>query len=508
MNRFWRYAILIFLVGGLAGFALSRWFENPAGNATYTPIMATYSPLTTNTPTSLPVATRTVTFIMTATFETPYKPISPSATPSPSITPTLDYAAEAKIYLQTPTPYPTRPSQTPAPTPLDPLRQVVARKLPPEWTPVPYQLVEGFYDNAQTSDWKTQIIQTTTDLMNWVGADPVQFARQVKALQPEGVWFGEQFEWVLKDDFDGDQQPEWLVSVPAYSADKEIQSYPEQVVILFERSAGVYRPVAYQRPLSYALHGFFAEVFLAQDLNRNGLKEIALRSMSCGTACSEAIIMGEWDGQVWHYTFWESLPGTGFANYYMFTDTNRDGLVEMTLHYTTLYKLDSRYPAREASDTYSWRDGRWRLLDEWRSPSANSYAILRDMYSALGLGKTQDAIEAGLPVLRGLSTSCGIDEVYTGIEVMLAQTLLNDPQAAQATLQQLDTYCQIPENGYLDAAHIYMQAYQQTGEAVTSCAAMNRFMFQNKIYNPVLNLYQCTDEGCYYNYCPISPIDR
>jgi hypothetical protein len=506
MNRFWRYPILIFLVGGLAGFALSRWFENPAGNAAYTPVMATYSPLTTNTPTSLLIATRTVTFIMTATFD---KSVSPSATPSPSITPTLDYAAEAKIYLQTPTPYPTRPSQTPAPTPLDPLRQVVAHKLPPEWTPVPYQLVESYYDDPHSLNWKMQIIQTTTDLMNWVDADPIQFARQVKALQPKGVWFGDKFEWLLKDDFDGDRQPEWLVSIPAYSADKEIQSYPEQMVILFERTAGVYKPVAYQRPLSDGrfLHGEFAKVLLVQDLNRNGLKEIGLRSMSCGTACSEAITMGEWDGKAWHYTFWESLPGS-FSNYFMFTDVDRDGSIEMTLHYTTFYYLDQRYPQREASDTYGWRDGRWKLLDEWRSPSANSYAILRDMYSALELGKTQEALEAGLPVLHGLSTSCDIDEVYTGIEVMLAQTLLNAPQAAQATLQQLDMYCQIPENGYLDAAHIYMQAYQQTGEAVTSCTAMNRFMFQNKLYNPVLNLYQCTNEGCYYNYCPISPIDR
>jgi len=503
MRKNYLYALVTLIVIGLAAILraqIKRCYAQPRvvehyGYVTLQPTWTPIPPFITPRPSP--------TEWMTATI-TPTTDYIASGLPSPTATPTIDYAELAKTYLNTPTPYPTHPTPTPQPTSVDPLTQIIARELPPEWSPVPFQVVDSFYD-SNTSNWLVNIIQNVTDLMNWVDADPIQFWRQVKSLQPEGTWFGNRYEWLLRDDFDGDQKPEWLVSVPAYSANKEIQSYPEQVVILFELTNGVYKPVAYQRPLSNgrSLHGYFAKVLLVQDLNQNGLKEIVLRSTTCGTACSEFIQIGEWDGKSWHNTFGESLPATGFTSYFMFVDKDSDGLVEITLNYTTYYKLDGRYPEREASDTYGWRNGHWVLLEEWRSPSADPYAIMRDVYSALELGKTEQAIEFGQPLLNNLQNSCGQIETYTGLEVMLAYTILNKLQAAQVILQKLDAYCSSSENVFLPAAHVYMQAYQRTNDAIASCSAMNRFVLKNG--KPQIGLYRFFGNGYYLTYCPISP---
>ncbi|MBI3164012.1 MAG: hypothetical protein HYZ24_04960 [Chloroflexi bacterium] len=501
MKRISVHTLVILILIGLAIILLEQLTRYP--NATHHYIYITLQPTWTRIPTSTSTPTPSPTEWATDT-ATPTVDYVALGLPSPTATPTMDYAELANIYLNTPTPFPTYQIPTPQPTPLDPLTQVTARALPPEWKPTPFQLIE--YGESML-DWQVSVIQTATDLMNWVDADPVQFWQQVKSMRPEETWFGAAYEWLLKDDFDGDQKPEWLASIPAYPANKEIRSYPEQVIILFELIDGLYQPVMYHRTFRYggSLHGYFAKVLLAQDLNKNGLKEIAWRYKTCGSACSDYIQIGEWDGKNWRFVFWESFPATGFTNYFIFADKDSDGIIEITLNYTTLYKYHSRYPEREASDTYGWRNEQWVLLEEWRSPNSDPYAIMHDIYSALEFGKIERAIEFGQPLINNLQNSCGQIETYTGIEVMLAYTMIDKPQTAQAVLQKMDIYCNTPENVFLNAAHVYMQAYNQTNDAVSACSAMNRFVFGAERPLPDLHLYRRFDNGYIFTYCPISP---
>lgn len=496
MKKNWFYALITVIVLGFSVALLVRLTR-----CCVQPRVIEHYVYVTSQPTQTSTFTPSPTRWMTATI-TPTTDFVALGLPSPTTTPTMNYAELVKIYLNTPTPFPTHPTPTPSPTPVDPLTLVVARRMPPEWTPTPFQLIEH---NGNATAWEVGIIQIATDLMNWVDADPIQFRRQIKLLQPEGIYFGNMHEWLLKDDFDGDQQPEWLISVPAYPANKEVQAYPEQIIILFEIRNGVYQPVMHYRTFMYggSLHGTFAKVLLVQDLNKNGLKEIAWRYITCGTACGEYILIGEWDGKNWHYTFRESIPGASIANYFMFVDKDADGLIEITLNYTTFFKLNQRYPEREAADTYGWRNGQWVLLDEWRSPSADSYAVMYDVYSALELGKIEQAIELGQPVINDLQNSCGPVETYTGLEVMFAYSMQNNAQEARAILQKLDTYCVSPENIFLSAAHVYMEAYRQVGGTITACSAANRYIRNSG--KSQLELYRDFGNGYYLTFCPISP---
>lgn len=495
MKRSQIYAFIILLVIGIGVI----WLIKLVNKCTQ-PLIVYVTPNASTT--FVPAVSNTPTYIVTQTVDATVTTTNVANLPSPTATLSTDYAELAKIYLQTPTPYPTHPTPTPQPS-TDLLSQVKARKLPSNWTPVPFQFID--YNNNQ-SDWQVTTIQITTDLMNWVNADPVQFWRQIKSLQPEETWFGDSYEWLMEDDFDGDHKQEWLVSVPVYPADKEIRSFPEQVIILFELEDGIYQPVMYHRTFLYggSLHGYFAKVLLVQDLNKNGLKEIVWRYTTCGSACSETIQIGEWDGENWQYVFWDGIPGTNLTNYFMFTDQDSDGIVEISVNYTTFYKLNGRYPDREARDTYKWKNGQWELVEEWRSPSADSYAIMYDVFSALELGKYEQAIEFGQPVLGDLQNTCGPVETYTGLEIMLAHTILNKPEAAGVVLQQLDTYCNSTENIFLPAAHVYMQAYQQTGDAVASCSAMNRFILKTGTTN-YIEMYRSFGNGYIATFCPISP---
>jgi hypothetical protein len=416
--------------------------------------------------------------------------------PSPTITPTLDYPQLASHYL---TPFPTStailPPWTPTSTPENLLLSTIARKLPANWKPTPPPLFD--YTNSKNSIHL--YIQAVTDLINFTNADQNLYLQYIKSWKPKER-YSMGGAWILKNDFDNDGQSELLVSTPVYFQDTQMYCCG-QFLLLFEKVEGVYHPTHYDWKYE---HNDLTKVILVNDLNNDGYSEIVLRTVSCGTACGQLLTIATWDGTNWTNHYIQSVVTSLIS----FVDRDNDGKTEITLDYMTYYKLDSSYPARQATDTYGWKDGQLVIIEEYRQPTTNTYGILRDIYSAISFGKTQEALDLAQPVIDDLGSTCSAKETYIGIETMLAYAVKNDPKAMQATLSKIVEYCNQPRNGFTHAANVLWQAYQQVHDPVIACEAMKRFIVDeirsSKKDGTGFEFFDVTVmlPGNYYNFCP------
>lgn len=468
-----------------------------------TPVFTATPVFVTATDTPIIIPTDTPTFL-----PTPTQPVS-TATAIPSFTPTLDYVKLGSYYL---TPFPTItprtdiPTWTPTPN-INPLSEVSARGLPDNWTPTPPPLV----DFSPAWIWAPAYIQAATDVMNFTNGDQKLFLQYVESWTPQDRPSMVGSAWLLKDDFDHDGQPEWLASIPVYFLDRGTPCC-SQVILFFEKIGNTYQPMHFDHYGYYdwiSEHNEITKAVLVDDLNNDGFKEIVFRTVSCGTACTQYLSIGMWNGKKW--TDYQRISTVQtYDNQISFIDLDDNGTTEIIIDYSTQYKLDSSYPMRRATDIYEWKNGQFVLVDELRQPSTNPYAIMRDVYSALAFGKIDEALRLAQPTLDNLDQTCSPMETYTGIEVMMAYAVQNDPNAMQSTLSKIAAGCNQPDNGFTPAANILWQAYQQVHDPVVACQAMKRFISDEDHRKFVTGIgFQFFDAGILiphnYNFCPIEP---
>ncbi len=426
--------------------------------------------------------------------------------PSPTHTAAPDYASLASHYLTPPTPTatPSRPTWTPEPTPRDPLAGIVARKLPAGGQQTAPPVLAAW----NSGDWLLEPsaqanLQAITDLVNFTDGDRDLFLKYVESWSTPDRYYSIGAVWLLRDDFDGDGQPEVLASTLAYLDSKEMPCC-ERFIMLFDRAGGVYRPV--HLDTQFEFHAY-TDLLLEQDLNRDGYLEVVWRTVSCGTACGQSLVIGTWDGRAWTGHYIQSVYTN--QNQVSFLDVDGDGKTEVLLSYVTAYKLDSAYPVRQAIDIYGWRNGEPVLVEELRQPTTNPYGIMRDTYSALSFGKVDEAIQLARPALLTLGQKCGPIESYTAIELMLAYAAQDQPGAMQSVLSNIVEHCNQPDNGFVQAANVLWQAYQQAHEPAVACDAMRRFILDTarkstesgkglKFFDPSVYL-----PGGYYAVCPL-----
>jgi len=465
------------------------------------------------TATSLPMMTTSTLTMQAEESEIPTTKPAPTYTNTPTPTPLpLDYAQLASQYLTPFTPMPTTvvfvpktngTPKPPIPTP-NSLLPIIARKPPGNWTPTPPPTVPPPPQTTQTPrptiafDYTAGFIQAATDLMNFTDADQSLFLGYVDAWATDGRVMGGAC-WILKGYFDNTGQPEWLVSVPDYSLPWWATGYYDQIVILYEKSGGVYRPLHYET--EFASHSP-TDVLFVGDLKGDGYPDIVLRSNVCGSGCDQILLIDEWDGKTWTTERLHTEPSeVRFIDYY------HDGKTEIVLSYITAYKLDPDYPRRQATDIYGWKDSKFVLLEELLSPNTEPYAVMLDVSSALSAGKIDDALKLAQPNMDRIGQTCTQLETYTAIEVMLAYAVQNKPEAMQSTLAQINAYCRQPENGFTVAANILWEAFNQVHDPGNACKAMQRFITNNlnvpspyDFLDPSVVRLAITND-----YCPIVP---
>lgn len=408
--------------------------------------------------------------------------------PSPTTTPTLNYVDLASHYL---TPFPTSTAAPPlwtATSPLDnPLLDVVARKLPQNWALTPLPVWDSSYASPRNNETQAYL-QATTDLMNFIDADQELYVQYVESWKPQDRYSMIGDTWLLENDFDNDGQSEWLASIPVFFAHPDCCG---QFLIIFEKVSNAYKPMHYEWKFT---HVDITKVVLIDDLNNDGLLEIVLRNIGCGSACSQLLTVATWDGREWINRYIQSIPTSLIS----FVDRDYDGKTEIIIDYKTYYKLDTLYPMREAIDVYGWKDGQLIILEESRQPTTDTYGIMRDIYSALSFGKIDQALDLAEPVIDGFEEKCEQKETYIGIEVMLAYGIKENPTAMQATLSKIMAYCNQSNSGFTHAANVLWQAYKQSHDTLLACQAMKRFISKSG-----LQFFDVTVVLPNYNYCPL-----
>ena len=472
-----------------------------------------------------PSASPSVTFAPTpkaSNVPAPALPTSGSTTTGVStltkLGPTLDYVNLATHYLTPFTPFPTTrvySASTPMPTP-NSLSHMYSRRLPSNWTPTPPPIIPPLPPFPEspltprptpTFDYTAGFIQGATDLMNLTDADEGFFVQYVDAWAPGGkVMSGA--SWILKDDFDNNGQAEWLVSVSTYRADWQAGGYYSQLIILFEKSGDIYKPMHYEDEVS-ATRGGPTKVLLVDDLNKDGHQEIVLSSLNCGAStCSQILEIDSWDGRTW--TRQQLEADTTYAKTDIkFVDYYHDGKTEIVLTYHTVYEYNTAYPDRLATDIYGWKNGELVKLEELLSPNTEPYPVMLDVFSALSSGKIDDALKLAQPNRDRLHQTCTQLETYTAIEVMLADAVQNKPEATQSTLAQINVYRQQPDNGFTYAANILLQAYQPVRDPAAACEAMKRFIIDNMNNDAGFKFFDGSVvlPVSEYNFCPLVPFN-
>lgn len=457
---------------------------------------------------------------MTVTYSVVVANVPPSSTPGPTIfrsatptttpkpTATTNFPVLVDHYLTPFTPYPTQKFNpnylTPKPTPtdIDVLRQVSAQTFPVGWTPTPPPYMQFPYYNDQgtrlpiTRDWRITYIQAATDLMNSTNANQGLFLNYVDTWSHIRDLVAARWErtWFLKNDFDNDGQPEWLVSVPVYSENGPTFCC-SQIMILFEKMDGLYHPVYYQADGG---HNIWWQLLHVADLNQDGSLEVVTSRTICGSGCGYDLDIGAWDGQHWKtYKVDPQLVPTGVS----FFDTDHNGTTEIVIQYTTFYKLRWSYPARKATHIYSWQDGQFRLVEAWLQPNVTPLAVAGDASEQLLTHNFKEVLRLAQPVMDKLPQQCELVESAIALQVMVAYAFENQPEAMQATLTKMTTFCHEPEkNGFIQAAGLLWATYQKTHDPLLACETMQRFIRDRGRY-PKDSKLVFDSHFDYRNYC-------
>lgn len=450
--------------------------------------------------------------------------LSPTKTHRPSFTPTatMDYPALAEHYLLTPftprptitpfnrftktnTPSPTYDIKTPSPLPTATnipdetiLSHITAHHPPANWTPTPPSLVDGAVVqdvhfthpvDVQIANWRVEYIQAATDLMNLTNANKESFIKYVDGWAAD-TWSAHGYTtWFVENDFDHDGQAEWLVNIPLYSSDPQAFCC-SQLMLLFEKTDGLYHPVYYQAGGGLNVDWHIMEI---ADLNKDGHLEVVTSSQYCDPSCDLATIkIGAWDGQRWRN---EGIINEliDFYAHILFVDVDDNGTIELVSQGRT--DSSTRITAR----IYGWRDGQFKLIETWLQPLIDPDKIMADVHAALMAHKPKEAIQLAEPIIQGLRLGCEEPRDHISLLVIFAYTLDGQQQAAQDTLNQMSKFCNYSNSSnVIPLGQVFWVAYQKTQNPILACQTMDRFV--------VDKMPEVANHGNYKHY-PLCPGD-
>ena len=401
--------------------------------------------------------------------------------PSPTPTSTLSDEQLAERYLTPFTPWPTEtghPSATPTTSIATILSRIIVRKVTPQ-APMTNEMEKKLqhlsYDQLITS-W----MQSATDLMNYANDDEQIYLQYINSWAPKALGYSSN-DWFLKNDFDNDGQSEWLVSVPIRNAPKytflcdQYFRACQRAFFLFKKIAGEYRPISTLLTLDPYQYPYGEDkIRLIKDLNNNHLPDIVFEADVCGSACSTRLQITEWDGHNWKkYTISASGSKVTFA------DLDSNGTTEITLKYSDGGRWF--YPFRQnLVDVYGWKNERYEMIDQVRPPTDNFGENMRgtiyDINDALMYKNVRLALGYAKPITATLAESCDQMKAFVGIQTMMAYGIQDDQTSMQATLAEIQKYCDASTNGYVQMAKILWLAYQQSHNIETACQAIDRFL--------------------------------
>ena len=442
-----RWILPLILLIPLGCGPLASLTPSPVPPTATTPPTETLAPTNTSTPVP-PTDTPT--------------PVPPTATATAEPTPTVDPLV--------PTGTITPPAQSFSPTPPPP--PDIPENEEETWVPTYIALVTAMLNSSRSVQ---QVLDT---LMTW-------------SLPPEEERIGENelpsFVWAESADFDSDGQDEWLMSLPVPERGCGVTWCPMYgVVFEYSPEDDLFRPGHVIRGAPLEIQMQHPELRRIEDINADGKTEVLLQQRWCGAhTCFTGLTVGRWDGAMWH----DLAEGPISQAYTDLTieDSDGDGALEFTMHGGTFGSVGAGLQ-RAYTLVYDWVDGAYRLVEETPDPSDHPYYLMLDANAALAEGNWDRALELATQAVENPLFEDLIapeEEVrkprivgYAAVEAMLVYAHRGDVEQMEAVLAQAREHVFFQPNIYTEAAQRLIGAYQESGDVVRACAAMEDVVAQ------------------------------
>ena len=382
-----------------------------------------------------------------------------AAWPTPTFVP--DSAFDVPAPTATPSPIKTPP---PAGWIPEPLQWSGSEQLPPESAKQTMQdyllawlaLHPGDYDgfNQMVSQWPP---------IKYVGTEgsfdfPVDYV-----------------SWVEYVDLDGDGTQEDVVAFGLRDKNWAVLKYDGQ------HTRVVYsNPPRHYPPFEIPVSAF------ADDINCDGRIELVVQTRTQNTFGDYYTAqISQWDGTTWR----DLGPIYGSGNdvdqpTIRFEDIDGDGCLEglARVHPVKLVYM------RPQTWIYTFQNGRYERTDTRSDPDDLSLFRMIDANRALSEGDTDSALALAMQALEhpesgramssldyfDISSATARIATYAAAEAMLVHALHNEPQAMQELLAQVEARYDRPDNPFLPAARELWETFDETGNALTVCLAMER----------------------------------
>lgn len=403
-------------------------------------------------------------------------PLSPTATRAPISTPTA--------VPPTPTDAPPSPTASPTPQPTPPEEALVPQGQitppPAGFAPTPPPPPEMGVDESDA--WVRDYVALVTAMLNsGRSVEDVLSTLTEWSTTSEGM-MGDPSSvvWAEPADIDADGADEWVMSVPVPGRGCGVSSCPSYL-ILFEVRDDLFVPGHVVRGSPpYEIQFQNAELRQINDINADGRIEVLLQQKWCGAhTCFTGLTVGRWDGAGWH----DLADGPISQAYTELTveDSDDDGALEFTFFGGTFGSVGAGLQ-RPHRLLFDWKDGAYRLVEDEPAPSDHPYYLMLDANTALADGDWDRALELARPVVEDPDFSepmVPLEEVgkerivsYAAVEAMLVHAKRGDVGAMEAVLAQARAHDFVVPNIYIEAAQRLIGVYEETGDVVASCAAM------------------------------------
>ncbi len=336
--------------------------------------------------------------------------------------------------------------------------------------------------------WLRDYLQWVTDLLNSVDGNLELVLAELIYPTAEGAGDRPLYLWAEQIDLDDDGVPEVLLSIPDPEQLCDPGFCPAYLVI-FTQEQGLYRPRAFitdPNPVFTWLKMNSCRVERVADINADGHTEVMLTTEMCGAhTCYTGFIIGRWNGQRWQQLHTEEI--TQAYSEWELVDTNGDGRLEIVMTGGMIGSAGAGLQ-RPHRRTYTWHDGRYRLLEDYPLSQEHPYYWMLDANAALARGDRDQALRwaslvmtyyplEGYPFLNEEEGTRARLISYASIEAMLVHALNDEAQLMEDVYFWLMTRSfAAPNDPYPQAAWVLLETYQQTGDALQACQAMEDYV--------------------------------
>jgi hypothetical protein len=394
--------------------------------------------------------------------------------------------------VDTQTPLPPTATAAAVPTPaVDPLVPTGPVTPPPPGfsptPPAPPDLVEG-----EEETWVPDYVALVTAMLNSDQSVPQVLDTLIAwSLPPEEERIGENelptFVWAKSADLDSDGRDEWLMHLPAPELGCGVTWCPMYAVVFeYSPEEELFKPghVVRGGPLEIAMQ--HPQLRHIEDVNADGKTEVLIEQHWCGAhTCFTGLTVGRWNGRAWH-DLAERRIEQAFTDLTI-EDSDGDGALEFTLHGGTFGSVGAGLQ-RPHTLVYDWLDGAYRLVEDRPDPSGHPYYLMLDANAALATGSWDRALELTTEAVQNPRFEDLVapeEEVrkrrivsYAAVEAMLVYAHRGDVEQMEAVLAQALEHDFAGPNIYTKAARRLIGVYQETGDVVQACAAMEDVVAQ------------------------------